>query len=57
MPPEAAWPNEEPFSDHPRGVNCILADGSAMYLDESTDRRALVRLASRDGNEPRSFKD
>jgi hypothetical protein len=57
MSPEVAWRNEQPFADHPHGVNCVMADGSQRFLDTDTDRRILLKLASRNGNERRTFQE
>lgn len=51
LPAPIAWVTEEPFSDHPGGVNVLMVDNSAHFLSDSTDRQVLCHLASRDGME------
>jgi prepilin-type processing-associated H-X9-DG protein len=55
-PPECRWsqnncgPNDEPFSFHPGGVNCVLADGSVRFIADTVDWRTLKAAAgSQDG--------
>jgi len=51
MPAELAWEHEEPFSDHPGGVNAVMCDGSVHFLSQSMDIYVLRALASRNGGE------
>lgn len=37
-------PNDEPFSTHTGGVQCVLGDGSAHFLSENIDRQIFRRL-------------
>lgn len=41
-------PNNELFSDHPRGVHVVLCDGSTHFLRQEIDLTVLVGLANRD---------
>jgi prepilin-type N-terminal cleavage/methylation domain-containing protein/prepilin-type processing-associated H-X9-DG protein len=44
-------PNDEPFSFHSGGVNCVMGDGSTRFLTDSTDSLVLKWLAAAsDGN-------
>jgi prepilin-type processing-associated H-X9-DG protein len=52
MAADIAWRMEEPFSDHPGGVNILLADGCIKFLSDATERDVVCALASRDGEEP-----
>ena len=46
-PAECPWatnncgPNDEPFSFHPGGVNCVMGDGSVRFVAETTDTLVL----------------
>ena len=42
---------EELASQHPGGVNVLLGDGSVRFLKQSTDRRPLAALCTRNGGE------
>jgi len=42
---------EELTSQHPGGVNVLLCDGSARFLKQTTDPRALAALCTRNGGE------
>ena len=43
-------PNDEPFSFHTGGVNCLLGDGSVRFLRDSTPALTLKWMAgSNDG--------
>lgn len=45
-----AWrddPNAPLFSDHPRGAQILMCDGSVRFVDESTGDSVLTALASR----------
>ena len=42
---------EELTSQHPGGVNVVLCDGSVRFLKQTTDRRALAALCTRNGGE------
>jgi len=50
-PAECRWsvnncgPNDEPFSFHSGGVNCLFGDGSVRYLRDTIDALALKWLA------------
>jgi len=44
-------PNDEPFSFHSGGVNCVMGDGSVKFLADSIDPIALKwSVAASDGN-------
>lgn len=56
-PPSCLWsvnncgPNDEPFSFHSGGVNCVMGDGSVKFLADSIDPIALKwSVAASDGN-------
>lgn len=50
-PPECLWavnncgPNDEPFSFHTTGVNCLFGDGSVRFLNERIQPLPLKALA------------
>ena len=50
-PPECRWsanncgPNDEPFSFHSGGVNCVMGDGSVRFIRDSVDALTLKYLA------------
>jgi len=44
-------------SDHPGGVNFVMVDGSARFIDELIDAAVLDALATRKGNEVTSASD
>jgi prepilin-type N-terminal cleavage/methylation domain-containing protein/prepilin-type processing-associated H-X9-DG protein len=44
--------NDEPFSFHSNGCNCVLADGSVRFLEESLDAVTLRRLVTRSEGKP-----
>lgn len=50
-PPECSWrinncgPNDEPFSFHPGGVNCVFGDGSVRFLRDNIDALTLKWMA------------
>jgi prepilin-type N-terminal cleavage/methylation domain-containing protein/prepilin-type processing-associated H-X9-DG protein len=58
-PPECRWsnnncgPNDEPFSFHSGGVNCLFGDGSVRFLRDTIDPLTLKWLAG--ANDGRSF--
>lgn len=43
--------NNEPFSFHPGGVNCVFADGSTQFLQQDLSVAVLCALFTREGNE------
>jgi prepilin-type N-terminal cleavage/methylation domain-containing protein/prepilin-type processing-associated H-X9-DG protein len=51
-PPECRWavnncgPNDEPFSFHSGGVNCLMGDGSVRYLRDTLSWDVLKWLAA-----------
>lgn len=56
-PPTCLWsvnncgPNDEPFSFHAGGVNCVMGDGSVKFLSDSIDPITLKwSVAAADGN-------
>jgi prepilin-type N-terminal cleavage/methylation domain-containing protein len=49
--PPKAWYDERIFSDHSGGAHVILCDGSAHFLSDSTDKKVIHWLSSRDGQE------
>ncbi len=46
-----AWVANEIFSDHLGGAHGLMCDGSAHFLNASTDKKILYALSSRDGGE------
>lgn len=44
--------DNELFSDHPSGVNVVLADGSCHFLADTIDLKVLVALCNRDDGMP-----
>jgi prepilin-type processing-associated H-X9-DG protein len=46
-----AWHNERIHSDHPGGAQFAMCDGSVHFLPESTERKVIWALCSRDGEE------
>ncbi len=39
--------NDEPFSFHPGGCNCVMVDGSVHFLSDSLDAITLRYLVTR----------
>lgn len=39
-------------SRHPGGAQCLMADGSARFLKQSTDKKVLAALCTKAGKEP-----
>jgi len=56
-PPTCPWvyhdcgPNNEWFSFHSGGANCLLADGSVHFVRDSISLRMVYSLGTRDGGE------
>ncbi|MCH7752417.1 MAG: DUF1559 domain-containing protein [Planctomycetes bacterium] len=46
-----AWHNERIRSDHPGGAQFAMCDGSVHFLSDSTDKKVIRALCSRDGEE------
>jgi prepilin-type N-terminal cleavage/methylation domain-containing protein/prepilin-type processing-associated H-X9-DG protein len=46
-----AWHNERIRSDHPGGAQFAMCDGSVHFLPDSTDKKVIRALCSRDGEE------
>lgn len=46
-----AWYKERMHSDHPGGVNTLMADGSVHFFTESMDEVVVTSVCSRDGEE------
>jgi prepilin-type processing-associated H-X9-DG protein len=46
-----AWHNERIHSDHPGGAQFAMCDGSVHFLPESTGKKVIWALCSRDGEE------
>ena len=46
-----AWHNERIHSDHPDGAQLAMCDGSVHFMDDSTDKKVIRVLCSRDGEE------
>jgi prepilin-type N-terminal cleavage/methylation domain-containing protein len=44
-------PNDEPFSLHTGGAQCLLGDGSVRFLSENLDRETIRRLCARNDGE------
>jgi len=44
--------NDEPFSFHNNGCNCVMVDGSVRFLDEGLDAITLRRLVTRSEGKP-----
>jgi len=50
-------PNDEPFSFHSGGVNCVMGDGSVKFLSDSIDPITLKwSVAAADGNVVQSIE-
>lgn len=45
------WYNEQIYSDHTRGVNVLMCDGSVHFKTEDTPKNLIRSMASRDGQE------
>ncbi|MCA9053994.1 MAG: DUF1559 domain-containing protein, partial [Planctomycetaceae bacterium] len=45
-------PNDEPFSGHPGGVQCVLGDGKVPFLSENVDRHIVRKLCNPQDGEP-----
>ncbi len=52
-----AGANDEIFSYHPGGANCLFGDGSVKFLKDSTDIRVLRKLVTLAGGEVVSASD
>lgn len=57
-PPSCPWtahdcgPNNEWFSFHPGGAQCVMADGSVRFMSETTDLKVIFSMGTRKGGEP-----
>jgi prepilin-type N-terminal cleavage/methylation domain-containing protein len=56
-PPECRWsvnncgPNDEPFSFHTGGINCVMGDGAVKFISDSVDPISLKwTVSGSDGN-------
>jgi prepilin-type processing-associated H-X9-DG protein len=45
------WYDEQIHSDHPGGANVLKCDGSVDFFSDSTDKRTVRWMATRDGGE------
>lgn len=52
MDAPTAWTDEEPYSEHPGGVNTLMCDGSVQFLSEDMAASVLRAMATRRSMEP-----
>jgi prepilin-type processing-associated H-X9-DG protein len=45
------WYTEQIFSDHPRGAQVLMCDGSVHFMDQNTSKSLIRSMASRNGQE------
>lgn len=49
--PPKVWYTEQIFSDHPRGAQLLMCDGSVHFVNQSASKSTIRSMASRNGQE------